>query len=328
MVIIGQKLGLHIAMCSVYDILDNFSLVTNWEDTSHASIQGLTFHNNQNSELVVVFRDSSVGLMSLSVDCKDITQESEESLQQTGTLEIKQELRLLEKYSDMSNLLYAVENHGLETWVSVYDSTIRRTITLCSITREGFRKLRIESLGIIEPARIYTSASSNSLVLVSVHGMEVKPFATRILKGIDFANDDIGVSPIEIKGGQSFGFSECGMYFLMWTHGEDGTNAIEVYDVHKLCASPIPLARTFLGSDVLQARGYFLRRDLNMTKPLASACQDVVPYVVYLVASSSKVKLTICTICLDEILKEVELTLKEVITMSNIKHSPHLRVRR
>jgi len=302
-------------MCSVYDMVDNFSLVAEWQDTSNTVICCFTFHNNQNNELIVVFHDSVIALMSLSRYSKDGTMQANINLQHNGALAIKQKFRVLDEDTRIKKLCFVVFNHAVETWVCVWDIAIRNTFTLCSIKHNGFRKLQIKSNSDIVPVFVYCSIPQKAVMLAKMSNK--KPWNTRIWIDLDFDDEINTQPPIELSNRQGFDFRNCGSYFVTWNYSERGENAIDVYDVRVLKTSTRPIARRSIGHDVLTARGQFVRVDQALLDALGYMRLEESLIVAFLVASSRKVELTLWDIFPNEVLKKIDLTMKEVIPLFN-----------
>lgn len=308
------------AMCSVYDMFDNFSLVAEWEDTNYEVIQGLTFHNNQNDALIVLFDDATLALMSLSFESENEENQPNKSLQCTGTLEIKQVFRILNGYTDILELRYGIFTHGIETWVWAFDGNVKNIITICSIERGRSQRLEVKLDVDINPELNYLSIPQKAIMLVTVLDDGSIPSETRIWNDLDFDGVVNVKSPAKISSSQSFGFSDCGSYFLIWNYSECAESAIEVYDVRLLKTTTQPIAKRSVGHDVLRAIGQFVKHDQYSIRAFGSTSQEESPIVAFIVVSLEKVKLTVCTLRLHKTLRELDLTVKEVISLLKAKH--------
>lgn len=296
-------------MCSVYDILDNYSFVAAWEDTTYEHVNRLTFHNNHNDELVVVFYDSTVAVMSLSDESRDGTE------QQNRTFEIQDEFRVLKKYKDISKLRRNVFTHGTETWVCAWDVSAKGTVNVCSINPSGFRTLQIKSDDDMTPTFVYGSIPQKAIMLAKTRN--TKPLNTVICTDLDFDSKISTDSPIELSNSQGFGFSDCGSYLLTWNYSQHSENAVEAYDVRLLKTTPNPLARIFIGRDVLRAKGMFIERNQYSLETLDYVTSKESLIAAILVASSSKVELTLWDILPNEVFKRFNLTMQGVISSLN-----------
>eukprot|EP00210_Caulerpa_lentillifera_P007751 g7397.t1 len=294
----------------VYDMLDNFSLVAEWEDSSRENIQRLTFHNNQNNELVVVFRDSTVALMHIVIKDEDALKESKSDQPQSKRMEINGEIRILDEYKDINRLRYYIANEGCETWVVMWDINVSNTINVLSIIQNKFRRLQIKSNDNIAPTFSYCSISQKALLLVYMRKGGSEPLETCIVHDIDFTKEVIDYSTRSIENGQSFGFSECGNYFLIWRHSQGGEDALELYEIQSLKQSLDPIARKSLGHGVVQVRANFIKSTSTAIEVFKLDIQEI-PIVAFIVARVNQVKLLIWAPTTNAILKEIDLTMKE-----------------
>jgi len=299
-------------------MLDNFSLIAKWEDVNYANVDQLTFHNNQNNKLVVVFNDSTIALMSLSHESKDGAEHPNSSQEQTGALDIKTEFRMLDEYADMKELRFNVSTNGVETWVCARDITIRNIVTMCSIKQDVFRRLQIKCDDSFIWTFFYHSIPQKALMLVAVFGDYDKPLVTRIWTDLDFDNEIKIESQIELRNRQGFGFSECGSYFLTWDYRDHAENAVEAYDVRLLKTSTNPLARTSIGTDVLRAKGQFIQLHPASLEVLGYMSMEETLIAAILVASSNKMELMLWDVLHDEVFRKLNLIIKEVISVFNV----------
>eukprot|EP00210_Caulerpa_lentillifera_P007778 g7422.t1 len=326
--------GSHIAIIEdwskicVYDMLDNFSLVAEWQDSSHKRIDGLTFHNNKHNELAVVFQDSTVALMHIAIKSKDAMERSKSSQPQFKRMEINAEFRILNDYKDINTLCYDIANEGCQTWAVAVDYSAVNTITMWSIIQSNFQKLQIKSKDRIAPMFSYCSLSQKALLLVDMREGGTKPLRTRVVHDLDFTTEVIDYSPRSIENGQSFGFSDCGRYFLTWRYIQDGEDALELYETQTLKHSLDPIAKKWLGHGVVTVRANFIKSTSVAIEMLGIDVQDS-PIIAFIVARFNQVKLKIWAPTTNSTLKEIDLTMKEM-TFSNQTHiefciSPNLK---
>eukprot|EP00210_Caulerpa_lentillifera_P007759 g7404.t2 len=323
---IAIKEGRH-RIC-IYDMLDNFSLVAEWEDSSRENIEELTFHNNQNNELVVVFRDSTVALMHIKIKDEYAMEELKSSQPQFERMKINAEFRILDEYGNINQLLPFIANEGCETWVVMLDYNASNTITMLSIIQNKFQRLKIESTNYITPMHSYCSITQKALLLVHTTGNECTPLRTRFVHDIGFTKEVIDYSARSIEDGQSFGFSECGNYFLIWRHNQGGEDALELYEIQSLKQSLDPIARKSLGHGVVQVRANFIKSTSAAIELFKLDVQDI-PIVAFIVVRVNQLKLMIWEPKTNAILKEIDLTMKEM-TFSQPIHvefciSPNLK---
>lgn len=304
---------LYMTLCSVYDVLDNFSRIAEWENSNYRMIVRLKFHNNKNNELVVVFRGSAVALMYISVESEDAARQLEPSRQPRGILKIKQEFRVLDKYKELQNVRCYLSEHGSETWIWSREYFVDGPCWVCSISQQGIRKMKIELSPKLTETFVHCSTSEKAIMLVTLNAAFDRPMRTRIWTELDLAKESCTESPIEIVDAQSFGFSECGRYFLIYKYQAHGGEALlELHDVKKLSASSRPIAWRSVGRDVKTVRGQFIQQDQRSLEILGIACQDDSPIIAFVVVSSTDAKLVIWEPSCNRISKEINLTSKEV----------------
>lgn len=304
---------LDMILCSVYDVLDNFSRVAEWENSNYRMIVRLRFHNNKNNELVVVFRGSTVALMYISVESEDAARQLETNKQPRRIMEIKQEFRVLENYKELLNIRCYLSEHGSETWIWSRAYFADSPCWVCSISQQGVKKLKIESSPNLVETFVHCSTSEKALMLVTLNAACDRPMRTRIWTELDLDKESCTESPVEITGAQSFGFSECGSFFLIYkyqAHGGEGL--LELHDVKKLSTSSRPIAWRSVGRDVKIVRGQFIQQDQRSLETMGIACQDDFPIIAFVVVSSSDAKLAFWKPSCNRISKEINLTSKEV----------------
>lgn len=261
----------------------------------------------------MVFKDSTIALMSLLHESKDGMEQPNTGQQKIKPLQIKQEFRILNAYQDKNKLRFVVSNHGAETWVCAWDISTRSTITLCSIKQEQCRRLRIKPGIGIRPTFVHCSILQKVILLVRTKNY--KPFDTRIWNELVFDNETRRELPIRLSNGQGFGFTDCGSYFLSWNCNEREKSAIRVYDVRLLKRTSNPIAKRSLGSDVLLVKGKLVKQDQFLSKVLGYTPQKKSLIVGCLVVSSNKVELIFWDIYCNKSFKKMVLTMKEVISI-------------
>lgn len=313
-------------MCSVYNMLENFSLVAEWEDVCCRALKRLAFHNNQNNELILVFQDADGTVLHILVKSNDGAKHLERNLQRSGSIEVKDGFQIFDESKNRNELVYVVENRGIETWVCAWDMTVENVVTLCSITNEGFRRLQISSSSRMNVKLTYRSISQKTIMLAEVNDDSRKPLRTRIWHDLDFNVAVHMHSPIEIHNIQGFGFSECGLYLLAWKYFEGTENAIEIYKVEQLEKSQKPISQKVLGNNMKALKGQFIKRNQFSLEVLELTSQEQRPFVAYMVESLNKVELIFWDFSCSVVLKQMNLTMKEVISTLNKKHETLFRV--
>eukprot|EP00210_Caulerpa_lentillifera_P007865 g7506.t1 len=267
----------------VYNMSDNFTLFATWEDTSFERIATFTFHNNQNNELVLVFEDSTVVLISVSSKTEVEPQEATLSHQDIEDVKLKKKFLIFDTQKDKKQTRFEIANEGLETWVVAYDMNVRYTIALLSIKEEGFQCLQV-NIGVdMLHAFSYCSINEKVLMLVKTSRDGSKPLTTTICQGIDSIKKPIEDVPITIEG-QCFGFSPC------------------LYE---------PIASRSIGQNVYTTRGQFLTKD-NDQEFDGQEAQANPLMVAFLVGKSNQVLLTLWEPFIDKEVKTLDLTMEEM----------------
>eukprot|EP00210_Caulerpa_lentillifera_P007810 g7453.t1 len=316
--------GSHIAILEgmhkicVYNMLENFLLVAEWNGQQYEEVDNMVFHNNQNNELVVVFEDSTVKLIYIATESEDPTQESTSYQQYISRMEIKKTFRILDNFGVYYKLYFSISSEEYETWVVAWNVYVTNTITLLSITQEEPRYIQIKANDDIIPTFAYCSISQKALLLVYMDE-DSKPLRTKNYQDIDFTKDIIENSPRIFQDGQSFGFGNCGRYFLIWRYDEGKENDVEMYKIESLDRSLYLIGRKSLGHGVLAFQGHFVENINAAVKVLKTNIQATPPIVAFLVAQVNQTKLTFWTPTTNATLKELNLTIREM-TFSNPIH--------
>eukprot|EP00210_Caulerpa_lentillifera_P007785 g7429.t1 len=302
----------HWTLICVYNMQENFSFVAKWEDISYQRVVMFTFHNDKNNQLVVVFEDSTVALLHVAMNSEDSIEEPSTSEQQSGAIGIGKWFKMLINYAGM-RLGFSISNKGCETWVLAEDWNFVRSITLLSIVGEEFRLLKIKSKEDIMSVFDYHSIAHNALMLVQFENNETSTLRTKtiIYNDIDFTKDVIEELPTTLENGQTFGFSECGRYFLIWTHNNVGENAIVFYGIRHLKRSGRLIARRPIGRDILIVRGHFIKRQHNAVELFGVEFENH-QMVAYLVANTNQVSLMFWHPPTHTIVRKFNVTMKEV----------------
>eukprot|EP00210_Caulerpa_lentillifera_P007821 g7463.t1 len=308
--------GMH-KIC-VYDMLDNFSLVAEWEDSNYKRIWNFSFHNDLDNELVVVFCDSTVAMMHLSIKSMDPIDKAKTSQQKRGSIEITQEFLVLGNIKDENQLFLGMASEGCETWVFAWDHSIRSNITLLSIAKKSSKRLHIKSSFSTVPTCSYISISQRVLMFVSA-GQDSNSWKTTIYRNVNFTDKVFKGSQETLEYGKSFGFSECGRYFLVWRCVQVEENAIELYEVQSFTKSLYPVARRSIGRNVVIARGCFIKGDIGTIASMGGDSLDY-PIVAFLVARKFHVRLAFWEPSSEEILKEIDLAMSEISTLDVPSH--------
>eukprot|EP00210_Caulerpa_lentillifera_P007802 g7446.t1 len=295
-----------------YNMLDNFSLVAEWEDYKYEVVSCFTFHNNQNNEFVVVFKDSTIALMELEIKSINVVEQAWTYQKLVGKLNIKNVFHILEGSQDSQGLHFHIDTYESETWVCAWDTFVEDIINLCSITLGGFRKMQIKSNLIDWNAPTPLCAiSQKAIVLVKTNWSDNRPLYSRIWHSINFERDVTYDQSIEIIG-KGLGFSDCGCYLLNWKNMDNGDSMLELYELRKSRKMLELISNRSIGQDVTFVRGLFLKRNSNTIKELKCLTQDCRPLVSYLVAKSNEVKLLFWDPFTNNVLKEMNVTMDKM----------------
>eukprot|EP00210_Caulerpa_lentillifera_P007820 g7462.t1 len=315
--------GSHIAILEgkhkicVYNMLENFLLVAKWNGGQYEEVDNMVFHNNQNNELVVVLEDSTVKLIYIATESENPTQESTSYQQYISRMEIKKTFRILDNFGVYYKLYFSISSEEYETWVVAWNIHVTNTITLLSITQEEARYIQILLEDNIIPTFAYCSISQKALLLVYMDE-DSKPLRTKIYQGIDFTKDIIENPPRIFQDGQSFGFSNCSRYFLIWRYDKGKENDVEIYKIESFDKSLYLIGRRSLGQGVLAVREHFVENS-NVAIEVLKTNIQATPIVAFLIAQVNQAKLTFWEPTTNATLKELNLTMKEM-TFSNQIH--------
>eukprot|EP00210_Caulerpa_lentillifera_P007789 g7433.t1 len=294
-------------------MLDNYSLVAMWEGNSHDSIEHFAFRNNKNDELVVVFKDTTIALMRLEIETNDEFEQDWPALKQFGCLEITKKYKIFNSSEDIQYSIFHSYTHGSETWVGVTHVGIEGVFTLCSVTDDELRKVKIKTNINEAYTTTFCSISQKALILVmATNRRRMDLLQSRIWSKIDFDKDEIDDDPTEIKV-KSFGISECGKYFLNWKtdDDDDGANKIKLYKLENSQETGQLVAEKPFGQDVTIIVGQFLKRNKDVVKALKckEGCQY--PLISYLITYANVTKLEVWDPFNNTILKEMNVSTNE-----------------
>eukprot|EP00210_Caulerpa_lentillifera_P007770 g7414.t2 len=154
------------------------------------------------------------------------------------------------------------------------------------------------------------------------------PIRTRIVHDIDFTKEVTDCFARMIENRQTFSFSDCGTYFLIWRYIQGGEDTLELYETQSLKRRFNPIARKLLGHGVVQVRANFIKSTSAAVEVLGLVIQDS-PIVAFIVVRANQMKLLIWAPMTNATPKEINLTMREM-TFSNSIHvefciSPNLK---
>lgn len=299
---------------SVYDAF-NFSVVADKDSIGNDLIVNLMFYPMCNDRLIVVFSNSTISVLKISEFGHKILGNGPSQSHGNSSFTQVESHRLIETFEDEHSLCFASKSGEFETWICGWDWNVENVLTICSITQDhGFRHVKLVSKSEILPYQVSMSFSAKALMGTITWNGDTKYTRTRIWQGVDFAESEIKMEPIELQG-LGFGWDHKGEYFLIWNFQLDGVSRLELYSKEELKSvrnSPsTPKFSRQLNLGLLSLKARFLTRELFETTTDQISNEEI-PIVTYLVVKSTDIRLLLWDPSKNDTLKEIDLTMKEV----------------